>query len=88
MSELTDEAKKEIADAVRIVREDKILRYLKGNKNASASVPVSDPNSDPANPVSNPSNIDPDKPVPPPVKPPEPPKAKKKGLYWGDTDDE
>ncbi len=88
MSELTDEAKKEIADAVRIVREDKILRYLKENKNASVSVPVSDPNSDPANPVIDPSNIHPDKPVPPPVKPPEPPKAKKKGLYWGDTDDE
>jgi hypothetical protein len=88
MSDLTDEAKKEIADAVRIVREDKILKFLKENKNVSTSVPASDPSSDPSNPIPDPSTVDPDKPIPPPVKPPEPPKPKKKGLYWGDTDDE
>ena len=87
MSDLTDEAKKEIAEAISIVKEDRILKYLRENKNAvPASPPIVNP-SDPNSP-DDPSLVDPDKPVPPPVKPPAPPKPKKRGLYWADTDDE
>ena len=70
MADLTDEAKAEIADAVRIVREDRqfsMLQKLSGSKE-SATPP------------------DPSKGNPPPPKDPatEPPSPKKAGLWWGD----
>lgn len=89
--ELTEEAKKEIAAAVAIVREDKILRYIRENRNPSSNGSTDpDPNSDPVDPTIDPPVVDPNKPTPPPVKPPvEPAKTKKRGLYWGDqVDDE
>lgn len=87
--ELTDEAKKEIAEAVRIVREDRILRYLRENKNASAIQPPSNsPSGDPSGDPVVPPVVDPDKPVPPPLKPPASPRPKKRGVYWGDTADD
>ena len=80
--ELTDEAREEIRKAIEIVREDRILKYMRENRNASPNGP---PNTDP---VVDPSVVDSNKPIPPPVKPPEPPKSMKRGLYWGDMNDE
>lgn len=87
--ELTDEAKKEIAAAVAIVREDRILKYLRENHATTPTGgPTPDPNTDPSNPPTPEPVVDPSKPTPPPVKPPQPPATKKRGLYWGDSVDD
>jgi hypothetical protein len=92
---LTDEAKAEIQAAVKILREDGIHihktydRYLKsrvdkdaetGGKAADAIDPAkkNDPPADPANPT----------PPPPPENPEPNEPPKKKGLWWGDKNDD
>lgn len=72
-NELTDAAKAEIADAIRIVREDKhnsMLREMHGK--------VIGPTSPPGTPQPPPQGE-------PPV---EPPATKKHGLFWGDRVEE
>lgn len=77
---LTDAAKKEIADAIRIVREDRFERYVRERLAKNEAAPTPD------KPVT-------DAPVPPPPVPadpqsePEPPTPKKRGLYWGDAEE-
>jgi len=84
MADLTDEAKAEIAAAVAIVKEDRILKYLRENKTALTIEPsVEPPTVGPTEPP-----VDPNKPTPPPIKPPTDPKPKKRGLYWGDNADD
>jgi hypothetical protein len=79
MPDLTDDAKKEIAEAIRIVREDKhdkMLREIHGR-----TVPPPDPTPDPNNPT----------PPPPTGNPGDPPpegSKEKRGLMWGRTDEE
>jgi hypothetical protein len=89
MADLTDEAKAEIAEAIRIVREDKNHSMLRDIH--SRTTPKPDPSpTEPTNPApaSAPpaSQGDPPKDpavVPPPANDPPPPAAKK-GLWWGD----
>lgn len=78
MSELTDAAKAEIAEAVRIVREDKQHAMLRDIHTRTSPPSEPEPTKDPAK--------DPEKsPTPPPAKDPvEPPENKKSGLWWGD----
>lgn len=84
MADLTDEAKAEIAAAVAIVKEDRILKYLRENKTApTTELPIESSTVDPTEP-----SVDPNKPTPPPIKPPADPKPKKRGLYWGDNADD
>ena len=86
--ELTDAARQEIADAVRIVREDRFERYVRENyrPKETAPEPVREPVREPAQePVQDPSV----KPTPPPVKTPppapeEPPRRRGWGLYAND----
>lgn len=77
--ELSDEAKDQIAEAVRIVAEDKLYSRILASKN-----PVTPTTPEPVEPVEEPV-IDPTGPQSPPPKeiPPvvEPPK--KRGIYWG-----
>ena len=84
MADLTDEAKAAIADAVRIVREDSFFTYAKntlGKLTSSGEPPKNDPpKNDPGGnppPNNDPGNGDPPKDV-----------KKRKGLFWGDLDDE
>jgi hypothetical protein len=72
-NELTDEAKAEIAEAIRIVREDKFETYIR-TKHFPTKAPETEP----------PVEGDPNKIEPPPRKEPEVEPPKKKGLYWGD----
>lgn len=88
MADLTDEAKREIAEAVRIVREDKFAQYVRTGlpdwmKNAAPPVPPTPPPgpNPPPVPPTLPPGPTPPPPVPPtPPTPPEP--VKKKGLWW------
>lgn len=68
---LTDDAKKELAEAIAIVREDRIDKMLRTRL---------------AGPKTEPPKTDPNDPTPPPPKddptePPEPPKGR---GYWGE----
>jgi len=71
--ELSDEAKAEIAEAVRIVREDRFESFVRGR--------LSGPSTDPAPKPGDPPPPKPGDPVEPPAGNPE---TKKRGLYWGD----
>jgi hypothetical protein len=83
MTDLTPEAKAELAEAVRIVANSKLLKHIRNN---SGTPPVPTPVPGPE-PVIPPTGVP--VPTPPPAKLPigEPPKVKKRGLYWGDTTD-
>jgi hypothetical protein len=92
--ELNDDAKKAISEAVRIVAEDRAEKFYREmrshmEKFGKTEPPVSDPATPPTTepPVDPP--VDPNKPTPPPLKPPTPPapEKKKRGLYWGESDD-
>lgn len=76
--ELTDAAKKEIADAIRIVREDRFEAYVRERMTKETTEP---PKNDPPK----------DGPTPPPPVPqpenPAPEAPKKRGLWWGETDE-
>jgi hypothetical protein len=84
MGELTPEAKAAIADAVRIVKEDKWDKFLKERVAKHSGTPPADPPTpkpgDPPPPV-------PPTPNPPPTDPPNDP-AKRKSAYWGDIFEE
>jgi hypothetical protein len=77
MPDLTDEAKAEIAEAVRIVREDKREARLRAiHEHLIPPTPESNPPKD-------------GEPTPPPTSKKDgeddPPKPKKSGLWWGDS---
>lgn len=82
MAELSDEAKAAIADAVKIVREDRAEKFYREMRDHFKG--VQPPTTEPP--------VDPNKPVPPPVKDkPEDKttdKPKKRGLWWNPEDDE
>jgi len=74
---LTEDAKKEIAEAIRIIREDRFERFAR--ESLSKHAPKVDPiiTDDPEK----------DGPTPPPEKDPEPepePTPKSRSRYWGD----
>lgn len=80
MTDLPQEAKDAIADAVRIVREDRQEKFQREMRDhfKTGQPPTTEP------------PVDPNKPVPPPLKPPvtEPPVKKKGGIWWPASDDE
>ena len=80
--DLTDSAREEIAEAVRIVHEDKLAKYLR-----SSFRPAADPGGPPAPPE---PPAPPTGPTPPPVKekPEEPVPPRRKSVYWGDRIDD
>lgn len=76
---LSADAKKELTDAIRIVREDKFEAHARGVLSGYVPKPA-DP---PADPGTDPNN--------PPPKPPDPttnPSTTKKGGYWGELLDD
>lgn len=78
---LTEDAKAELREAIRIVREDRFEAFVRSRTTpAKVDPPVTDP--PPTDPPINPP--------PPKDDPPnDPPVVKKKGGYWGDLlDDE
>lgn len=89
---LTDDAKAELAEAIRIVREDKFEAYARGvlGKHAPKDAPkdpLLDPNDPPKDPKDGP-------PAPPPKDDPkndpknDPPKEPKRSRYWGELMDD
>lgn len=91
--ELTDAAKKEIADAIAIVREDRIDKLLRERlaspKESNPPTPPIPPNPPtPPNPVPPTPNPPPAPPSNDPNNPPTNPPAKKRGLYWSDRLDD
>lgn len=78
MADLTDEAKAEIADAIRILREDGMHIHRTYAAFLKSQEEPKDPPVDP--------KIDPPKTEgePPPVKDEKTEKPVKKGLWWGD----
>lgn len=96
MGELTEEAKAEIREAIRIVRRDKtghvneetIRRVFK--EEMAAYKPPVDPPKPPDVPPTDPPKPPADPPVPPvppaPPTPPTDPPPKKRSAYWGDLD--
>lgn len=79
--ELSDEAKAEIADAVRIIAEDKFYQRMMSNTPKPLETPIDTPKDpEPTNPETDPTGPQ----SPPPKDIPEPaPEKKKVGLYWG-----
>lgn len=91
--ELSSAARKEIADAIAIVKEDRLWKKFmdkKGDK-SDPPKPPANPDAPPAPPAPPDPEGDPSGPPTPP--PPTPPKEKpvKQGVWWGDrvtdTDD-
>jgi hypothetical protein len=90
-SDLTDAAKAEIAEAVKIVREDKLHSMVRElHSRTPGNPPDSKPGDPPAPPSPGPKPGDPpappanDPPNPPPPSDPPPDPPKKNGLFWGD----
>lgn len=82
--ELTDAAKAAIADAIRIVREDKFEKYARTALGKHATPPPTPPPTPPSNdPVPRKSTNPPATPPPPKDTPPEPP-APKRDAWWGE----
>lgn len=80
MPELSADAKKELAEAIRIVREDKqysMLRDIHSRSGASGTGSTPPPNNPPNDP-----GITPPPPANPTQPPPEP--QAKKDAYWGE----
>jgi hypothetical protein len=74
--------RKEIADAVRILREDGVHIH-RTYKRFQETLTPTDPPTDPPSPKDPPANpTDP----PPPKDPPANPPKKKKGIWWGDRE--
>jgi len=82
MGELTPEAKAAIADAVRIVREDKWDKFLKERVTKHSGNPPVDPPTPPTPPTPPAPPNDPPNPPNPPVDEP-----KRKSAYWGELVD-
>ena len=87
MGELTPEAKAAIAEAIRIVREDKMDAFVRDRLTKHTSPPV-DPNlppkPDPNKPPVDPNKPPVDPPVPDPNLPPGPPPEPEKSAWWGE----
>lgn len=82
---LTPDAKAELSEAIRIVREDRFEKYARGvmGRNAPKSDPLIDPEKDP-------EKDDPTPPAPP-KNDPDPEKdgpPKRKSAWWGELMDE
>ena len=78
MADLTAEAKAAIADAVRIVKEDKFYAYAKTTLGKHANNPAN-PGVDPPTPKTGDPSTDP--PAPPVT---DPPAETNKSRYWGE----
>ena len=76
---LTEDAKKELKEAIAIVREDRMDKFIR-----SRMAPKDDPPSDPP-PTNDPPNPPPPKDDPPNDPPPNP---TRKSSYWGELLDE
>ena len=76
MPELSDEAKREIQEAIRIVKEDRHYKML--SEIHGRTVPPPEPTPDPNNPT----------PPPPTGDPTNPDKPVKRSPLWGRTDEE
>jgi len=85
---LTDDAKAEIREAIRIVREDRFEQFV---RTRSTKEPVKDPEKDPVfDPKKDPEK---DPITPPPVKDPEKdpekePEKARRSAWWGEVFDE
>lgn len=91
MSDLTEDAKAEIRDAIRIIREDRFEAFVRGRA-AKPTDPPKDPIFTPpvTPPVTTPPVATPPVTTPPPVKPPtpDPPNdQKRRSAYWGEIFD-
>lgn len=80
---LSADAKKELTEAIRIVREDKFEAHARGVLSGYVPKPA-DP---PANPGTDPKG-DPNNPPPKPPDPANDPPTTKKGGYWGELLDD
>lgn len=78
MPELNEDAKREIAEAVKIVREDRILKFMR----ESGKTPPAPTGTDPKNPTSPPAN-----PAVPGTDPNDVPK-KRRGVLWADLSED
>lgn len=99
MGELTDEAKALIADSIRIVREDRMDRYVrdrvaKHTEPKEPPKPADPPPTPPVDPPKPPETPPPTPPVvpapppnPPPTDPPKDPPKKNVSRWWGELDD-
>jgi len=87
---LTDDAKTELAEAIRIVREDRFEKYVR--ERTPKQEPPKDPPKDPTkDPLIDPEKDPKDPPNPPPPKDPpdpnDPPKGRK-SAWWGELMDD
>lgn len=92
MSDLTEDAKAEIAAAFKIVREDKhhaMLRTIAKNTTPKEPTPPVEPPVVPPTPPTPPTPpvVEPPPPKPPVVPPTPPAVEKRRSAYWGDLDD-
>lgn len=81
MSDLTDAAKAEIKEAIRIVREDRFEKYVR-ERTAKVDPPTPKPNDPPA--PTPPVPPVPPKPSDPPTPTPTDPPEKEHSRYWGE----
>lgn len=82
---LTDDAKREIEAAIKIVREDKVHEYIRRSSQPKpADPPAPTP---PAGPPTPPGGPTPPPPTPPAGPPADPPTGKK-SAYWGELLDD
>lgn len=82
MSDLTDEAKAAIEEAVKIVHQDQTAKYLRNHFKTATPADPPKPPDDPADPPKPP-----DGPPAPPPKPTDPPPTdppKRPRGYWGE----
>lgn len=79
---LTDDAKREIAEAIRIVREDRFESYARGWMEKQTPKPADPPVVPPADPNNPPPPVPPT-PADPPADPPVDPNVRK-SAYWGE----
>lgn len=77
--ELTAEAKAAIADAVRMVREDRFEAFARGSITKHTGTPTPTPTPSPTPTVDPPQP----KPTDPPTPTPDPDKDKPRSAYWG-----
>jgi hypothetical protein len=88
---LTDDAKKEIAEAIAIVRGDRFEKYAR-ERLAHMSKPADPVDPPPKDPVFDPEKDPKDPIVPPPPKPNDPPPTDppkgRRSAYWGEILDE
>ena len=83
MPELTDEAKAAIADAVRIVHEDRQAKWLRTQIETMRAAAPSTATPPSGGPTPPPVKATPAKATPPPAQPTEVPDGHRKSAYWG-----